>query len=155
MTGLRRPAKTWPRTSCSSLIVPMYEPSNDNWREKRKRRSSSTFGPVVAPQVTSVPPVLSDLHALLPGGGTDVFDDDVHTFEVGDLADFLRNLLLVVVDDEIGAEFAGALHLAFVAGGGDHAGVKHLRNLDGRNARRRSSRPAPARFDRDGWRRVR
>src|ERR1019366_7743883 len=71
---------------------------------------------------------------LLPGGVPNVLDDDVDTLEVGDLADFLRNLLLVVVDDEIGAEFAGALHFALVAGGGDDARVKQFRNLNGGTA---------------------
>src|SRR5215470_10523650 len=57
--------------------------------------------------------------------------DDVDTLEVRDLANFLRDLLLVMIDDEISAEFAGQRHLAIVSGGGDHAGVKHLRDLDG------------------------
>src|SRR5271157_166071 len=61
---------------------------------------------------------------LLPGGMSDVLDDDIDAFEVGDLADFLRNLLLIVIDDKIGAEFAGALHFALVARGSDHARVK-------------------------------
>src|SRR5208282_21865 len=62
-----------------------------------------------------------------------MLDDDVDSFEVRNLADLLRNLLLIMVDDEIGAEFSGALHLAFVAGGRDYARVKHFRNLDGGN----------------------
>ena len=86
--------------------MPMYEPSNDSWRENRNRRSSSTFGPVVAPQVTSVPPALSDLTLSSQVAWSNVLDDDVDALEIGNLADFLRNLLLVVVDDEIGAEFA-------------------------------------------------
>ena len=60
-----------------------------------------------------------------------MLDDDVDTLEVGDLADFLRNLLLIVIDDKIGAEFAGAFHFALVAGGGDHASVEHFCDLDG------------------------
>src|SRR5260370_19913946 len=68
---------------------------------------------------------------FLPGGWSNVLDDDVDTFEVSNLADFLRNLLLVVVDNEIGAEFAGALHFALVARGRNYARVEHLCDLDG------------------------
>src|SRR5450631_1482897 len=61
---------------------------------------------------------------LLPGGVPDVLNDDIDTLEVRDLANFLRNLLLIMIDDEVGAEFAGTLHLALVARGCDHARVK-------------------------------
>src|SRR5271157_407959 len=63
-------------------------------------------------------------HALFPRGVPNVLDDDVNALEVSDLADFLRNLLLIVVDDKIGAEFAGALHFALVARASDHARVE-------------------------------
>src|SRR5271169_4181632 len=70
---------------------------------------------------------------LFPGSVPDMLDHDVDTLEVGDLADFLRNLLLVMVNDEIGAEFTGALHFALVTRGGDDARVKQLRDLDSGN----------------------
>ena len=73
-------------------------------------------------------------HALFPRSQSNVLDNDVDTLEVGDLADFLRNLLLIMVDHEIGAEFAGALHFALITGGSDHARVEQFRDLDGRNA---------------------
>jgi hypothetical protein len=63
-----------------------------------------------------------------------VLDDDVDALKICDLADFLRNLLLIVVDDEIGAEFTGALYFALVAGGRDHTRVEQFCNLDGGNA---------------------
>src|SRR5208282_2173150 len=72
--------------------------------------------------------------ALFPGGQSNVLDDDVDALKICDLADFLRNLLLIVVDDEIGAEFAGALYFALVARGRDHTRVEQLRNLNGGNA---------------------
>jgi len=64
----------------------------------------------------------------------DVLDDDIHALEIGDLADFVGDLLLIMVDDEIGAEFPRPLRFAFIARGGDHARVKQLRNLNGGNA---------------------
>ena len=39
-----------------------------------------------------------------------------------------------MIDDVIGAQFAGALHLALVAGGGDHARVEQFGDLDGGDA---------------------
>jgi len=59
---------------------------------------------------------------------------DVDAFLVSDLADFVGDLLLVMVDNVIGAEFAGTLRLALVSGGGNHGAVKHFRNLDSSNA---------------------
>ena len=46
------------------------------------------------------------LDALVPRGRADVLDDDVDAFFVGDLADFVGNLLFVMVDPVIGAESA-------------------------------------------------
>ena len=43
-------------TSANSPLVPMVEPRSDHWNQKRRRRSISTIGPDVAPQVTSRPP---------------------------------------------------------------------------------------------------
>src|SRR5882672_3123709 len=48
---------------------------------------------------------LERLHALVPGSGADVLEDDVHAFKIRDLANLLRNLLLVVVDDVVRAQF--------------------------------------------------
>src|ERR1035438_6368553 len=59
-TGFSLPAKTCLRTSFNSPIAPMYDPSSESCRENRKRRSRSPWKPVVAPQVTSVPPCFSD-----------------------------------------------------------------------------------------------
>ncbi len=51
-----------------------------------------------------------------------------------DLSHFDGDLLLVVVDHVIGAEFAGALHLSLVSGSGNHDGVEEFRNLDRGNS---------------------
>jgi hypothetical protein len=45
--------------------------------------------------------------AFVPGGGADVFEHDVTSLFVGDLADFFGDFLLVVVDDVVGAEGEG------------------------------------------------
>ena len=42
-------------------------------------------------------------HALVPGGGTDVFEDDVNAFPVRNFLHLVRNLLLVMVDHVVGA----------------------------------------------------
>src|SRR5579862_4325833 len=80
------------------------------------------------------PGVFERANALVPGGGAHVFDDDVHPLFVGDSADFVRNLLLVVIDAVVGAKSSSLLKLGLIAGGRDHAAVKHLRNLNRGNA---------------------
>ena len=60
--------------------------------------------------------------------------DDVDALFVGDTADFVGNLLLVVIDGVVGAQFARLRQLAFVAGGRDHLGAQHLADLDGSRA---------------------
>ncbi len=49
--------------------------------------------------------------ALLPSGGADVLEDDVHAALVRQAPDFFRNLLLRVIDDLIGAELACLVQL--------------------------------------------
>src|ERR1035438_1109589 len=71
---------------------------------------------------------------FIPGGESDVLDDDVDAFLVRDLADFVGNLLLVVVDAEVGAERASLFEFCFVACGGDDAAAKHFGDLDSGDA---------------------
>src|SRR5215472_8929043 len=72
--------------------------------------------------------------ALLPGGDADVLDHHVDAALSGELFDFGGNVLLVVIDHVVRAQFVGLGELGGAAGGGDHAALKHLRDLDGRGA---------------------
>ncbi len=49
---------------------------------------------------------LEATQALVPGCGSDVFDDDIDAFFIRNLADFLGDLQLVVVDAVVSAERA-------------------------------------------------
>ena len=48
---------------------------------------------------------LEGADAFIPGGGTDVFDDDIGADVFGETADFGGDFLFVVVDDVVCAEF--------------------------------------------------
>jgi hypothetical protein len=63
-----------------------------------------------------------------------VLEHNVDAFFVGDLANFLRNFLLIMIDDIICPEFAGLGHFVFVSGRRDHAALEKLRNLNSRDA---------------------
>ena len=60
--------------------------------------------------------------------------DHVHAALAGDLLDLGRNILLVVIDHVVGAEFARLRELALAARGGDHAALEQLGDLDGGGA---------------------
>src|SRR5712692_5165115 len=77
---------------------------------------------------------LERLHTLLPGGGADVLDHDVHAFFVGNLVHFIGDFLLVVIDAVVSAQCAALLQLVFISSRSNHAGVKQLGNLDGGDA---------------------
>src|SRR4029077_8501827 len=59
-TGRRAPALRSRTIPLYSARLPMVEPMMFHWYQKSRRRSSPTFGPVVAPQVTSRPARRSD-----------------------------------------------------------------------------------------------
>src|SRR6202035_2694865 len=59
-------------------------------------------------------------NALLPSGGADVLEYDVHASLDGEAPDFFGNLLLRVIDDLIGTEVAGFFQFSAAAGRGDH-----------------------------------
>src|SRR5215469_3948795 len=81
---------------------------------------------------------LERFQAFFPGRGADVFDNNVHAFLVCDLLNFSGNCLLVMIDSVIRTEGAGFLQFLFVSGGGDYAGLKELRNLNGGDAHTRT-----------------
>src|SRR5208337_2553006 len=60
------------------------------------------------------PARLERLHALLPSRYAHVLDNDVHAFFVGNPADFLRNLLLIVVDAVVRAQSCGFFELLLI-----------------------------------------
>src|SRR6185437_16010355 len=64
-TGFSLPEKMCFITSWNSPCVPIKEPKNESWRANRKRMSKLASGPVVAPQVTSLPPGF--MHFMLSG----------------------------------------------------------------------------------------
>src|SRR6476646_9193823 len=74
---------------------------------------------------------LERLHALLPCGFAHVLKYDVAHLPVRDFLYLIANLLLVMVDYVVGAEFAALVKLIFVARGGDTCCAKHLADLDG------------------------
>src|SRR5262249_35204516 len=43
--------------------------------------------------------------AVVPGGGADVFEDDIHSSSGGEATDFVFDLLRLVVDEVVGASF--------------------------------------------------
>ena len=71
------------------------------------------------------------LETLRPSRDAYVLDDDIHAALRGDFPDFGRDVLAVVIDDVIGAEFARFRELLFAAGGRDDAALEELRDLDG------------------------
>ena len=68
-----------------------------------------------------------------------MFENNVAHGLVGDLLYLFGNLLLIMVDYVVGAQFARFFELGFVSCRGDHAGVKQLANLNGRRSHARSA----------------
>jgi hypothetical protein len=95
----------------------MNEPNRLHCLLKRKRRSSRASKPVVAPQVTR-----------RPAGAR---DSKLYAALAGDLLYFGGNILLVVIDHVVGAEFARFGEFGLTAGGGDHAALEQPGNLNG------------------------
>src|SRR5215831_4302140 len=81
---------------------------------------------------------LDRLHAFDPCGLAHMLKNNVTHGLVGESFHLFGDFLLVVVDGEVGAEFAALVHLALVARGGDGNSAEHLAELDGRRA---DSRP--------------
>src|SRR5208283_952854 len=73
-------------------------------------------------------------HALVPGRGAHVLDHNVDAFLIRDLPNFLGNLLLVVVDAEISAQFFPLCQLGFIPGRRDHPTAEELCDLNRRDA---------------------
>ncbi|CAM5376234.1 hypothetical protein SVIOM74S_06313 [Streptomyces violarus] len=78
MTGRTPVAAQNESRSSSSSLVPIVEPTTLSSR-KKMRVSSACEGrpPLVAPEITSVPPGPQRLHGMRPGGGTDGLDHGV------------------------------------------------------------------------------
>lgn len=68
--------------------------------------------------------------AMFPGGGANMFDDNIDASIVGKAANFLGNGHDEVMDDFIGAEFTCLGEFFVVAGSGDDAGTVELCDLD-------------------------
>ena len=96
----------------------MYAPRTACCWLKKKRRSISTFGPVVAPQVTSRPLRPRQRSRLLPDGGADVLEDDVGPVAAGAGLHFLAEVLRVVVQQLVGTELFRLVQLVVGAGHG-------------------------------------
>ena len=77
------------------------------------------------------PAGLERSHAFIPGSRADVLHNNIRAGFVGDLADFVGDLLLVVVDNEIGAEFEPASHFTLVSSGRNHTCIEESGDLDG------------------------
>ncbi len=67
-----------------------------------------------------------------------MLDHDVYAFFVGNLSDFFRNFLFVVIDAVIGAERPRLFQFLLIAGGRDHAAMKHFRDLNRSDANART-----------------
>jgi hypothetical protein len=68
--------------------------------------------------------------AVIPSGGTDMFDDDVDAVIVGETTHFLGDRHDEVVDDFIGAQFTGFGEFFVGAGSCDNARAEELGDLD-------------------------
>src|SRR5271155_4500146 len=73
---------------------------------------------------------LERLHTLIPCGCAYVLDYDVNALLIRDLAHFLGNLLLIVVDAVVRAQFVSLRELRLVASSGNHSAVKEFGNLN-------------------------
>src|SRR6476620_6569024 len=73
---------------------------------------------------------LERAQAFVPRGGADMLQNDVHTLLAGDLTNFFRNLLLVVIDNVVGAQLARLFCLHVVSSGGNDSALKKLPYLN-------------------------
>ena len=67
-----------------------------------------------------------------------MFDDDIDAFFIRDASNFLRNLLLVVVNAFVRAESTRFRQLVLISCGCDNARLEEFGNLDGGDAHARS-----------------
>src|SRR5215831_3954822 len=74
------------------------------------------------------------LEAVFPGRQSDVLYDNVDARAVRNLSDLLRDVLLVMIDDMVGAKFPSLGHLLLRSCRGNHCSLKQLRHLDSRNS---------------------
>src|SRR5579862_9025412 len=72
--------------------------------------------------------------ALVPGGGSNVLDNDIDAFFVRDFSNFLRDLLLVMVDAIVSTKRPRLFEFRSIPRCCDHTAVKQLRNLNGCDA---------------------
>src|SRR5439155_21190256 len=70
----------------------------------------------------------------IPGGGADVFEDDVNATFGGEAADFVFNFLGFVIDEFVSAQFFCFGQLGFVASGSYDATAEQFGDLNGGRA---------------------
>ena len=128
--GRSRPSPSRRRISHSSRREPSLEPISVIWRAKRSIRSSSTFGPDEAPQMTRRPLFASAVERLGHRRRTDVVDDEVDAAASCQAAHLLAPAGLGVVDDAVDARGQGALALRGGRGRGDHPGARETGERD-------------------------
>ncbi len=63
-----------------------------------------------------------------------MFEGDIYAGLVRDAANFLGDLLLVMIDEMVGPELFGFRELVLIAGGGDDLSAEHLGDLNGGGA---------------------
>src|ERR1700688_3183125 len=129
--GLEPPRKHMPKDFMQFAHRAHVRTQQRQLSRKKKTQVEINFRPGSRAASHKRPSGFQRSHTFLPGCLAYVLDDDVRSFGVSDLADLLRDFLLIMIDDEVGAKLAGALHFAIVARCSYYPRMKQFRNLDG------------------------
>src|SRR6202166_2122588 len=135
--GLEPPRKHMPKDFMQFAHRAHVRTQQRQLSRKKKTQVEINFRPGSRAASHKRPSGFQRSHTFLPGCLPYMLNDDVRSFGVSDLADLLRDFLLIMIDHEVSAQLSGAFHLVFVARCSYYPRVKQFRNLDGGDAHSR------------------